>query len=138
MFEKEYPFAQLELKTEGAHLLMERDKIEPDAEIKKLLIIADAHGQLAWEPMVADRFYQFDYEQGLALTWHLAGRQSQVSLDPRISFGAPTIRGIPTWTIKGRYDAGEEAQEISDDFGISVDDVWEALKFEGIPIPTPM
>jgi uncharacterized protein (DUF433 family) len=39
---------------------------------------------------------------------------------------------MPTWVIKGRWDAGENDSEIADDFGIQKEEVREALKFEGV------
>lgn len=133
-FEAEYPFAQLELKTDGHHVLMEMLEVDPDPQFEHLIIIGDAAGQLAWKPLVVERFLEFDYEYNLAMRWHLAGRQSRVLIDPRISFGAPTIRGIPTWALKGRSQAGESIQDISADFGLEPDEVREALTFEGIRI----
>ena len=81
------------------------------------------------------RLHEFDYEEeheGLALKWHLAGRTSPVIIDPRIAFGTPTVKGTPTWIIKGRWDAGESDTDIAEDFGIDKVDVREALKFEKI------
>jgi uncharacterized protein (DUF433 family) len=132
-FGVEFPFAQLEVKTDGHHLLMELLDLEPDSQIAKL-ILGDAAGQLAWEPMVAERFAEFDYEHDLAVRWHVAGRDSRVVIDPRISFGAPTIRGVPTWALRGRSRAGEPMDEIGVDFGLEPDEVREALVFEGIKV----
>jgi uncharacterized protein (DUF433 family) len=131
-FHKEYPLAQLTLKTEGHHVLMDMLEVEPDIQIRAL-IIADTHGQIAWQSMVADRFAEFDYEEGgLAITWHVAGRDSPVLIDPRICFGAPTIKGIPTWALKGRWEAGESIKDIGDDFLLDPPDVLAALRFEGL------
>jgi len=130
-FEAEYPFAELRLKTDGHHVLMDFLEVEPDYEIERL-IVGDAHGQLAWQPLVADRFAEFDYEHGLALRWHVAGRDSRILIDPRISFGAPTVRAIPTWVLKGRNLAGESIEEIALDFGLEIEEVKEALDFEGL------
>lgn len=132
-FRVQFPFAQLELKTEGHHVLMELLEIEPDSQIRRL-ILGDAAGQLAWEPMVADRFAQFDYENNLAITWHVAGRESRILIDPRICFGAPTLKGIPTWALGGRSRAGESIDEIGADFGLEPEEVSEALAFEGIEL----
>jgi uncharacterized protein (DUF433 family) len=131
VFSAEYPFAQLDLQTEGHHVLMDMVEIEPEIPVDAF-IIADIAGQTAWQPMVADRFAQFDYEHGLAVVWHVAGRQSRVIMDPRISFGAPTMRGIPTWALKGRFGAGESIDDISEDFSLERPQVVEALEFEGV------
>lgn len=131
VFKVEFPFAQMLLKTEGLHVLMDFEEMERDAGVRRV-ILADVHGQLAWESQMGDRFAEFDYEKGLAVVWHLAGRQSEVAIDPRIAFGAPQIKGIPTWAIKGRHIAGEDEEEIGEDFGLSPDQVTEALSFEGL------
>lgn len=131
MFETEYPFAQLDLKTEGHHVLMDIIETDPDVPVDAF-IIADIAGQTAWQPLVADRFAQFDYEQGLAVVWHVAGRESRVMMDPRIAFGAPTMLGIPTWALRGRFQAGESIEDIGDDFALELPQVVEALEFEGV------
>lgn len=130
-FSSEFPFAELRLQTEGRHVLLDLLQIEPDAQLDHL-IVADASGQIAWQPLIGERFAEFDYEEGLALIWHVAGRGSPILIDPRISFGAPTIRGLPTWVLKGRRIAGESVKELQDDFVLSQEDILQALAFEGI------
>jgi len=132
VFDFEYPFAQLRLKTDGYHILMNLQEVEPDSDLQRL-IIADANGQMAWEGLIGERFNEFDYDQqGLAITWHPRGRQSLVVIDPRVSFGAPIVHGVPTWIIRGRRSAGERITEIADDFGLQESDVIQALEFEGL------
>ena len=84
--------------------------------------------------MVADRFEEFEYNnEGLAILWHVGGEGSQIIIDPRVSFGAPIINGIPTWVIKGRWLAGETPKEIEEDFRrIGGEHIRQALAFEGI------
>lgn len=130
-FNAEYPFAEYRLTTEGRYVLLDLQQIEPDAEVGRL-ILADAHGQVAWRELVGDRFAQFDYEHGIAIRWHPAGRQSSVIIDPRISFGAPIVRGIPTWALKGRYAAGESIEELQEEFRLKEEEIRQALDFEGI------
>ena len=135
-FTAEHPFAEYRFKTEGHHVLMELSEHEPRArrEFNKS-IIADAHGQLAWDAMLADKFAEFDYEgNGLAIRWHVAGRQSPVVIDPRVAFGAPLVSGVPTWVLKGRWAAGESVTEITEDFGVSEEETEAALRFEGVDL----
>lgn len=132
-FRSEFPFAEIRLKTEGHHVLLELKEIERETEIGRL-IVADAHGQVAWEPLVGERFAEFDYEHGLAIVWHVAGRQSPVKIDPRVCFGAPTVRGVPTWALSGRWRAAEPVEEIEADFGLSREETLQGLKFEGIMV----
>ena len=133
ILESEHPFATVQFKTEGNHIFFALQEMEPEAALGHL-IVAGRNGQIGWEAFISDRFMEFDYEGGLALRWHLAGRSSPVLIDPRISFGAPTVRGIATWAIRGRYEAGEDVAEIAQDFGLDEGDVREALDFEGVEL----
>jgi uncharacterized protein (DUF433 family) len=131
VFASEFPFAEFRLQTEGVHVLMDLREVGRDADVGRL-VVADESGQMAWRNLVGERFAQFDYEEGLALTWHPAGRHSVVVIDPRVSFGAPTVRGIPTWAISGRWKAGETFEEIADDFRLDTQAIQDALAFEGL------
>ncbi len=131
VLKSEYPFAEYSWLTEGHQVLLDLRTVEGDSSIGSL-IAADSQGQVAWKDIVSDRFYQFDYDNGLALIWHLAGRRSPVVIDPRVCFGAPSVSGVPTWTLKGRWDAGESVPEMQDDYGLSEDDVRYGLLFEGV------
>lgn len=122
-FNTDYPFATLELATDGVDLAM-----KAGAE----LLIGNKGGQLAWKRIIGDRFKEFDYEDGLAVRWHVAGQSSPIIIDPRIRFGAPTVSGVPTWAIKGRWDAGESVDVIADDFDLVRSVVMKALAFEGV------
>jgi uncharacterized protein (DUF433 family) len=123
-----FPFADERVKTDGQDVLLTlRDEL-PNAEAETLLV-ANKGGQYAWAEIVGKRFDEFEYERGLALKWHLTD-DKRVVIDPRISFGAPTVNGTPTWALRGRQIAGESVQEIADDFGLYVDDVRSALAFE--------
>ena len=132
-FSAEYPFTEYIFKTDGVRMLLTWKELDDIPELNEV-IVADAGGQLGWEKMMAERLAEFDYEHDLALIWHVAGRQSPVRIDPRISFGAPMVRGVPTWVLKGRWEAGETIPDIIDDFGIEEDEIVEGLKFKGYPI----
>lgn len=71
-------------------------------------------------------------ETGVAAKWYPATTR-RIALDPRVSFGLPTINGVRTETLAELSGAGESASEIAriySDLGISVDDVREASEFE--------
>ena len=53
-------------------------------------------------------------------------------IDPRIAFGAPTVKGVATWILKGRYQAGECLADMREDFGLTEDELQFGLEFEGI------
>ena len=132
----EYPFVDYRWQSEGVHLLMDFAQFEDTDEFK--VIIADRGGQLGWKDMMVEKFAEFDYDSIgddlLALRWHPAGRQSKVLIDPRISFGAPIVEGLPTWVLKGRWNAKEDVDEMIEDFDISREAVVQGLQFEGVEI----
>lgn len=129
----EFPFAEYRWLTEGHHMLLNLMEFEDDTQFENL-IVGDAHGQMVWKQMVGERFAQFDYEYDLAIIWHVAGRQSPVIIDPRVSFGAPMVRGIATWVLKGRWNAGEIIEDIEGDFGLQQEEIKYGLQFEGIQV----
>ena len=127
--QSEFPFAEIEFKTDGKHLMFDDEVLaegKPGAWVS-----ADQGGQLVWKRIV-NRLKEFEYEDGKALRWRVAGRSSPIVIDPRVSFGAPTVRGVATWAIRGRYQAGESDHDIAEDFGIEIPDVRKALRFEGV------
>lgn len=130
--EAEFPFAEYRFKTDGKDLWMDYAQFEANAGDKTLLA-ASKGGQLAWGDIIG-RLQEFDYENdgGLAIRWHVAGRDEGVIIDPRLQFGAPSVEGVATWAFKDRWHAGEELDDIADDFGVSNLDVIAALRFEGI------
>ena len=132
-FSAEYPFAEYVFKTDGMRMLLAWRDYENIPELNQV-IVADAAGQLGWERMMVDKLAEFDYEHELALMWHVAGRDSRVLIDPRLSFGAPTVHGVPTWVLKGRWEAGESIPDIVDDFGLEEPYVADGLRFEGVPV----
>ena len=130
----EYPFIEYRWQSEGFHLLMDFAQFKDTDDFK--VIIADRGGQLGWKDMMLEKFAEFDYDSigddHWALRWHPAGRQSKVLIDPRISFGAPIVEGLPTWVLKGRWNAKEDVDEMTEEFGISREAVVQGLQFEGV------
>lgn len=127
----EFPFADPRVKADGQDILME---LEDDLGREAKLIVANKGGQYVWPEIIGKRFAEFEYDDSFAVRWHVGGEKSGIVIDPRVSYGAPAVKGVPTWALKGRYAAGETIDDLADDFVISVSDVRTALKFEGITI----
>ena len=123
------PFATRAFKTEGCRALM-AFRGYSSSKAWNGVIVSDSHGRSAWTELMRERFAAFDYEHEIAIRWHLAGRDSQVAIDPRIAFGAPMVSGLPTRILLGRFDSGETVPEIADDFDIDETAVRDALAFE--------
>jgi uncharacterized protein (DUF433 family) len=70
-----------------------------------------------------------------------AGQDSPraVVLDPLIRFGRPTVagRGTPTDILFGRYQAGDSLALLGDDYGIPLEEIEEAIRYEATP-PVPL
>ena len=60
------------------------------------------------------------------------GGDKAVAIDPAIGFGRPIIagKGISTATISARIDAGESAADVAEDYGITDDELTQAVLFE--------
>ena len=129
----DFPFATYRFKTDGKNLLMDFDQLDAMSGEGKLLI-PNKHGQLAWSKIVEFTFDQFEYEDDLAIRWHVKGPGAPVVIDPSIAFGAPNIHGIPTNTLAERFQGGDSVAELANDFQLNLSDVGAALKFEGIEI----
>ncbi|MGQ0560119.1 MAG: DUF433 domain-containing protein [Sphingosinicella sp.] len=127
-FKTDHPFATLQLKTDGVDLLKDAGEVQG---VKHLLTV-NRGGQLAWKHILAEKFLEFDYESGVAARWHVAGKRSPIIIDPRIRFGAPNIKGVPTWLVRDRWVAGEQPPETASEYKLTLRDVREALIFEGI------
>lgn len=128
-----YPFAQVQLKTDGARILLEWRE-DPAREIRDRMIWTDRGGQFIWAEGLEARLAQFTYDDALVISWRPLGKDSPIEIDPRYCFGAPHINGVATWAIKERHDAGEPIDFIADDYGLPVAYVGEALRFEGVPV----
>jgi uncharacterized protein (DUF433 family) len=136
-FKAENPFAEYRFKHDGKSLWLSDTDIPGLKGRRGQLIRTGQQGQLAWASIVG-RLNEFRYErEGIVVKWRVGGERSAVAIDPRISYGSPSVRGVPTWILKGRWDAGEVLREISDDFGLKDREVSDALKFEGIDISAP-
>jgi len=131
-FQTDHPFATLQLKTDGVDLLKDAGEVDG----VKHLLTGNKGGQLAWKHILAEKFTEFDYESDVAARWHVAGRRSPIIIDPRIRFGAPNIKGVPTWLLRDRWVAGEQPKETASEYSITERDVREGLRFEGIKFPT--
>jgi uncharacterized protein (DUF433 family) len=55
-------------------------------------------------------------------------------IDPRISFGKPAIagKGVPTSSIADLYEAGDDIEDIADEFDCTPEQVTAAIEFENL------
>jgi uncharacterized protein (DUF433 family) len=75
-----------------------------------------------------------EFDQGSsdeALRIFPMGREASVVIDPKVSSGAPTIRGVRTHELATRFDAfGETPDELAEEFSLDPLEVRQAIAFE--------
>lgn len=101
------------------------------------LVSISQHGQIAIRELLKrylSRIDRNDARTPIRLYPMVTGLSDDrpVVIDPRISFGRPTLRGtgIRTNMITYRVDAGESIDEIAEDYGIERELVTEAVIYE--------
>ncbi|NCP15714.1 DUF433 domain-containing protein [bacterium] len=54
-----------------------------------------------------------------------------ITVDPSVRFGRPVIRGtrVPVETVVGRIAAGMSFANVADEYGITADDIYNALRY---------
>ena len=123
----EYPFAWLDLKTDGVHVFSEFAKRHPNAS----LLTLDKKGQFTLPGSVIQALELFDYEEEFAARWYPIGRNVPIVIDPRYGAGRPTIpqRRLPVASIYNRWKSGENIKFISSDYSLPAKLVETTLQY---------
>jgi uncharacterized protein (DUF433 family) len=121
----EHPFAQRAVFVSGKDIFM---RAAETAEDEGHLTALTRGGQRALEPVLAQYLTHIEWEQGWPIQWR--PREGGVLQNPEIVFGRPSIKGVRTEVIRGRFEAEESVEFISEDFGLSPGDVQAALRYE--------
>ena len=123
-----YPFATLELKSSGGHILREFE----ETHLGPRLVSLSHGGQITLPRPVMDELNNLDYnERGLARLWHPNGRDVPIVVNPALGSGKPTVEGtgVTVATLQLRHRGGDSLQLLARDYGFSEDTVAEALAF---------
>ena len=123
----EYPFAHMNLKTDGANVLANFEEEHPKAS----LMAMNKRGQLTLPQEVIQALELFEYEAEFAARWFPAGRHVPIVIDPRYSAGQPSIpdRRLPVDIIYNRWKGGETIRYIASDYSLPKNVVEEALRY---------
>jgi uncharacterized protein (DUF433 family) len=126
-----HPLADLDLLTDGLDLWLE--------ELGSLVAIS-ASGQTGIRDVLETRLRRVEREQsGRALRLFPFTRSAAsadeprvIVIDPRISFGSPVLSatGIPTRILEQRFTDGDSVEHLSRDYGLSRDEIEEAIRWE--------
>jgi uncharacterized protein (DUF433 family) len=125
------PLIDQSFQTDGRSLFI--DKLER-------LINASKGGQLAM-PDLLPRLERIERDpQGLPLKLYPFTRALEshsstadpkiVVMNPRISFGRPSVGGVATSTIWNRFLAGDSPGDLSRDYGLTAEAIEEAIRCE--------
>jgi uncharacterized protein (DUF433 family) len=131
-FGLEYPFASLNLKLEGGHILHDFNQAYPGTE----LLALDLGGQWAL-PVPVQRGleqFEFDPQDHLARRWFPLGPEGRIVVDPHVGAGRPTIvgTGVTVDIIRRRFLSNESVADIAEDFEITAADVEQALRYADV------
>jgi len=128
-----YPFASLDLREAGGHVMHKFDLQNPDGPRLAL----DLHGQWELPGMVRLTLENFDFDRDLrhrdpfALRWFPRGRGIPIVVDPHVGAGRPTIlgRGVTLGTIQQRWKHGESITALADDYETDASLIEKALQY---------
>ena len=124
----EYPFATVEFKTDGLHIIKEFQ----DREIGPSLLIADAQGQTAFPWLVIESLQNFDWLDHWACRWFPIGHDVPIVVDPQMAAGRPTIEdtGITIETVMRRFTKGKQSPTfIADDYELQENEVVDIIRY---------
>lgn len=101
-----------------------------------LVNVSASRGMQAWREVLEPFLENVDFERELARRWWPLGRDGAVMLDPDYGFGLPVVSGtgVRTEVVAERALAGENAEEISYDFGLARYQVEAALRYEDVSL----
>jgi len=124
--EADHPFARRDIMVAGNEILMRTNEALDEASVQ--LASLTRGGQRALEKVLGEYVQQIDWQDKWPVEWRPKG--GIVRQNPEIGFGLPQVHGIRTEIIRGRFEAEETIGVIADDFGLTVDDVESALRYE--------
>ena len=134
-FHTDYPFAVKRFDTDGQRIFATlKSQAKPR---NKILIDELDRGQLVFEQLARPFFKKLEYPSRVddfpSRYWPL-GRSGRVVLDPTRGFGQPidSTTGISTKTLSDavRAGGGQDSAVVADWFGVPVDAVTAAVRFE--------
>jgi uncharacterized protein (DUF433 family) len=124
-----YPLAHHRPFIADRQLVLEaQDEAGLDPE---LCLVAVVRGQLILTPASQDFVDRVTWSDDVAAAWRPdEDPRSPVLMDPDLRFGRPAVKGISTEALWEQVEAGESAEGIAEDFGLSVGEVRWAVAYE--------
>jgi uncharacterized protein (DUF433 family) len=129
-------------KSENIERLLLRKDLETDAGklfLRKYgeLIELSGSGQLAMRKLFEEHLKRVDWNEWqfpVRLYPFVSGDPDRrpIAIDPKIAFGRPIVlrTGVSTGIIAERIDAGETVADLIDDYGLTIEEVEQAVLYE--------
>lgn len=150
---KEYRISMQQIRRAVAYLERELQTPHPLADHRlktdkvrvyfddRNLIDATRHGQTAIRDVIGPHLERIEWDRAGSLLrlWpttrsgdSLAPQPKMVTIDPRVSLGRPTLAegGVRTAIIVQRFRGGDSLQVLAHDYGRSIGEIEEAVRFE--------
>ena len=128
-FDSSHPLAEKRFQTDGVDLFVDRMdglvNVSRSGQLAMKEILKHLLTRVEWDERdIATRLFPFVRSEG--------DNTKILYIDPRISFGKPVIAGtrIPSSSIIDLYDAGDEIEDIADEFDCTPQQIKAAIQFE--------
>jgi len=131
-----YPLAAARLYADGGELVQQ---VQEEVRLERglHLVVVVRTGQIAasttdFAPPVKDFLEHVGFDDGgeYAAKIFPLGRDTAVALDPDYAFGAPAVGSVRTDVLAEEFRAGDSIESIADGYGLSREQVSDALRFE--------
>ena len=125
-----HALASQRLYSDGAEILYDfsADQIDPEV-IKSLVVVRN--GQRVFVDVVREQLQRIEYAaDGYANMIRIPAYRSNVLCDPTRSFGRAIFArgGTQVDDVIARFHSGESIEELTEEFGVSVSDIEDALR----------
>lgn len=129
-----YPLAHFKPFVAGNRELVFQLQQQADVPDELWLVLRGSSGQYRLNPLlVGDYVSLVDFaDQGAQEAERILplGKQRAVVIDPRVTSGTATVRGVRTAVLAERERAGTPVDELADEFGLPEVDVRDGLAYE--------
>ncbi len=126
----DYPLANIKPFVIGRELVAAvQDEVDLEPELRLVVLRTR---QYVLTPS-AQQFYDavdWDPDSGTATSFAPSKKTPRVEINPLIAFGEPAVEAVRTSTVAEEYRAGETIDGISRSYGLAVEEVEDALRFE--------
>ncbi len=130
-FKSNHPLLERQMLTDGKDLFIEQ---------YEHLVNVSQQGQMAMKEIMDVYLKRIEWDRSgvpIRLFPFTRDRYEEspeiISIDPKIRFGKPCIRGtrIPTAIIVERHQAGDSMTLLAEDYGRKAEEIEEAIRYEG-------